>query len=303
MSVAAPTIEDLPVEQIDTGLCSLRLTRPGEVDKMRRAMESVGQLTPVMVRYEQNTYQLLDGFKRYYAAEKLGWPTLQALIVEMSVSRGKAMILRYNRETRRLGDYDQALIVYSLKHQDLLDQGAIARLTGYSRSWVCRRLALIERLCEQVRQALRLGSITPSQARCLVKLPRGNQAAFLKVIMAHHMSSRAASILVEQYLRSKTDAEQRRILSEPMQAIEQAGRAGDDIHDTRLGHHGNRLLKAMEHLALQQNIFITQAGHRLTSQLTRSEKDLLDIRMARLEQGARKTLTIIQQPGGLDYER
>lgn len=299
MSVDTPTIEDLPVEEIDTGLCSLRITRPGEVDKMRRAMESMGQLTPIMVRYEQNTYQLLDGFKRYYAAEKLGWPTLQAMIVEMSVSRGKAMILRYNRETRRLGDYDQALIVHSLKSQDLLDQSAIARLTGYSRSWVCRRLALIERLCEQVRQALRMGSITCSQARCLVKLPRGNQAGVMQVVIAHHMSSRATAILVEQYLRSKTDAEQRRILSEPMQVIEQACRPPDDIHDTRLGFHGNRLLKTMEHLGLQQNIFISQAGHRLTSQLNGSEKDLLGTRMARLEQGARQTLTIIQQRGEL----
>ena len=34
MPVDTPTIEDLPVEEIDTGLSSFRLTRPGEVDKM-----------------------------------------------------------------------------------------------------------------------------------------------------------------------------------------------------------------------------------------------------------------------------
>lgn len=293
MTLDTATIAHLPLEDIDTSLSSLRLNRPVELDKMRRSLERLGQLHPVLVRVDENTHELLDGFKRYYGAEHLGWSTLQAIIVEMPIIRGKALMLSYNRKTRSLLDYDEALILHNLKVEHLLDQVAISRLTGYSRSWVCRRLALVEKLCEQARQALRMGSISNSQARSIVKLPRGNQAEIMQLIITHHITSKDAGVLVERYLSSTSADQQQYILSNPLQAIAQS-RKKQEIYDARLTHHGNRLLKTMELLMIQQHIFISQMSHPLTGKLTQTEKDLLDPKLDRLEKIAQKTVSVFK---------
>ena len=43
---------------------------------------------------------------------------------------------------------EEALVVHSLSHEDGLSQGEIAVLLGRHKSWVCRRLSLVERLSD-----------------------------------------------------------------------------------------------------------------------------------------------------------
>ena len=73
-------------------------------------------------------------------------------ILDVPLMEGKAMMLSYNKSGRSLMDYDEALVVCSLKKDHLLDQSAISHLIGYSRSWVCRRLALVEKLDPSVQE-------------------------------------------------------------------------------------------------------------------------------------------------------
>ena len=44
---------------------------------------------------------------------------------------------------------EEALVVHSLFHEDTLSQIEIATLLGRHKSWVCRRIALIDRLCDE----------------------------------------------------------------------------------------------------------------------------------------------------------
>ena len=45
------------------------------------------------------------------------------------------------------------------------------------KAWVSRRISLIERLCEEVIEHIRLGLCSASIGRELARLPRGNQEA------------------------------------------------------------------------------------------------------------------------------
>ncbi|MFZ2147087.1 MAG: ParB/RepB/Spo0J family partition protein [Sedimentisphaerales bacterium] len=242
-------------EAIDDGLSFLRLTRPEQISWMQHSMETVGQLRSVIVRRKGTVYQLLDGFKRYYACQALKWDTLQAHIVQVDDITAKAMIISYNQQGSSLIDYEEAQIVYSLKKDHLMSQQEIAKVLSRSYSWVSRRLSFIERLEEGVRTHLQLGRITPSHARELVKLPRGKQAEFLKLIIGHNLTSRQSSMLIREYLLSRTNEEQTYLLGHPLEIIERALHE-EEIHDSRLSLQGNRILRASRQLALQQHIFI-----------------------------------------------
>lgn len=261
---------------------------------MCRRLNQSGQLNPVIVRPVGTGYQILDGFKRYYSAQQLGWEYLDAGIVDVPLAYGKAMMLSYNRGGRSLLDYDEALVVYSLKKDHLLDQSSISRLTGYSRSWVCRRLALIEKLNPVVQDSLRMGVITNSHARALVRLPRGNQDEMTRCITENHLTSRDSVLLIEKFLDSPHRKDQQYILSHPVEVIEKSV-SKDEIYDIRLSRYGNRLLKSIELLYLQQNMFIGLCTGHMSGKLSGDETGILESRMEKLKKGTLWVGSIINQ--------
>ena len=282
----------LKLEEVDISLSCLRITRPVELEKMQTSLDRIGQLSPVIVRKEEDKYQLLDGFKRYFSLERLGWEFIQARVLDISLPHGKAMILNYNRTNRSLLDYDEALVIYSLRKDHLMDQEAISQLTGYSRSWVCRRLALIEKLSESVQEELRMGMISNSQARAIVKLPRGNQVVMMRAIITHNITSRDSLLLVEKYLQSNSKHEQEYLINHPVEVIEQST-PPQEIYDSRLSRHGNRLLKSIEQLLTQQHIFIGQFTNDQTRGLKQVELSMLVGKLERLERNASTILSVI----------
>jgi ParB-like chromosome segregation protein Spo0J len=170
--------------------------------------------------------------------------------------------------------YEQGLIVRSLVHDHGMSQKEVARVLRQSHSWVCRRLSLIERLLPEVQDALRMGTITVSHGRELVKLPRGNQGQALEVVMRERLTSRECAIVVERLLKAKGTQESGYIYSHSREVIRQAMQ-GDKFHDSRLSDHGNRLLKARELLRLQVNILggVLQSEH--TAQLPAEQKAMV----------------------------
>ncbi len=262
------------LENTDISLSVFRLIRPGQIKQMALSLERIGQLHDVIMRHHEGVYQLLDGFKRYYAAEQLGWISLSARVLETSEASGKAMMLSYNQESGSLVDFEEALILYSLKHDHLLQQIEISGLVGRSRSWVCRRLSLIERLDENVQAQLRMGNLTPAHAREIMKLQRCNQPEMAQAIIGHNVTSRQSAWLVEKYLKSGSKAEREYLLQSPMEAIANAEKERD-IYDSRLGRHGNRLLKTIEILLLQEHILIGQYTDRETGCLSGVEWSVL----------------------------
>jgi len=284
----APLQQLIKLSMIDDCLSAMRLTRPEQITMMQKSLESLGQLHPVIVRKKNSLYQLLDGFKRYFASRDLQWKSLQARVVEVDDVTAKAMMMTYNQKTSSLVDFEEARIVYSLNKQHLISQQEIASLLSRSLSWVSRRLSFIEKLDEGVSLHLQLGKITPTHARELVKLPRGKQECFLKMILDYHLTSRQLALLVVRYLQSKTSREQNYIVKHPLEVIERAS-LEEEIYDPRLSLHGNRLLKTSRILARQQHIFIGQSTNPPLDELDPMELEILS---ADFRQVLSKTQTI-----------
>lgn len=273
-----------------------RLIQPEAVRSMTQSMQSTGQLQPVILLKNDDGYHIIDGIKRYRAALELGLEELQSLVFEVDVVMAKAMILHYNRHSSSLTMYEQGLIVRSLIHDHGMSQREVSRVLRQSHSWVCRRLSLIEKLLPEVQDALRMGSITVSHGRELVKLPRGNQERALEVVMRERLTSRECAIVVERLLKAKGTQEAGYIYSHSREVIRGALQ-GEKLHDSRLSDHGNRLLKARELLRLQVNILggVLQSEH--TAQLPSEQKamvlppmDELVAPMSRLTDIIHKTL-------------
>jgi len=148
---------------------------------------------------------LIDGFKRLRACRRLNQTTVKARTMEASGRVCKAAMIQLNQAGRSIHEMEEALVLQSLRREDGLTQVEIAALVGRDKSWVSRRISLLERLSEEVQEDLRLGLLSVITGRELAKLPRGNQPEAAKLI---------------GYLLSRPRWEYAAILARPWEVVE-----------------------------------------------------------------------------------
>jgi ParB/RepB/Spo0J family partition protein len=288
-------ITALRLEQLATDLAKLRLMRPELIKSMEQSLAKFGQLSPLIVRQGKTSFEIIDGFKRYHAAMALGWTSLEANLFQVSRRAATAMILTYNRDNHALTDYEEALVLLSLKQDHQLSQDEIATLVGYSASWVSRRLALVEKLEPMVTDELKLGVISTTQAREIVQLPRGNQPEMIKTIIDHDLNSRQTAIIVDEFLKTQDREQQRYILEHPMEVLERDQNTADSIYDARLSRAGNRLLRTLKITCRQMNRLLDEIDRIGHQSLTPMEWIVLEPELVRANRSAKQLADFIDQ--------
>ena len=133
---------------------------------MATSFQRYGQLTPVVVCLREETHEILDGFKRLAAARALGLNTLHSVrLLDADERATEAAIHGLNQTGRRPQEWEEAWIVHALvRGEDGMTQVEVAELLGRHKSWVCRRLALVEKLAGEAREDLRLGLLSTTAA-------------------------------------------------------------------------------------------------------------------------------------------
>ena len=188
---------ELSLSEISLNYSRLRIIDPKTDAIIEQSLRKHGQIMPVIVgKSLENPYEMIDGFKRFRACEQLGYEKIQAKVMEGKGRVFKAAIISLNTESRSIADFEKGLVIRSLHREDGMRQDEIAVLLGYHKSWVCRRLLLVERLDEEVQEHFKLGLINISTCRQLAQLPRGNQANALRTILKYHFTSKEVARLV-----------------------------------------------------------------------------------------------------------
>ena len=242
-------VRPLALETFDERFRRYRLLSSADEKQMAASLLRDGQLSPVVVCQLEQAYVLIDGFKRLAAARTLrGFSTLSARCLQADQHHAKAAIYRLNLVGRAPQELEEAWIVQALVHEDGLSQVAVASLLGRHKSWVCRRLGLLEKLCDQAKNDLGVGLLSPTTARQLVRLPRGNQAAALQTARDNHLSSRELQTVVDLLLVAGTREKKDFVLEQPRQAIRQAEGSPLRPYDPRLSLAGNRVNKQLAFL-------------------------------------------------------
>ena len=192
---------EIALSEIGQSYARLRLVHPQADAGMMDSLRQFGQIFPVVVVPLAERYELVDGFKRLRALKHLGYERVKASVVTLGVHALKAAMIALNRRKGAISDLEEGMVVHSLCREDGLSQVEVALLLGRHKSWVCRRLSLIERLCDEALEHIRLGLIPTSIGRELCRLPRGNQQAALHTILKYRLSCRECSRLVSVLLQ------------------------------------------------------------------------------------------------------
>ena len=241
---AIATIEARPLALAELGerYHRYRLADPAAEAAMARSLCSYGQLAPVTACWRDGRAELLDGFKRHTAATQVAWPTLSVRLVDVDERSAKAAIFGLNHTGQHPCELEEAWIVQALVREDGLSQVEAAQLLNKHKSWVCRRLALLERLGAEAQAELRLGLLSPGLARQLTRLPVGNQAAVLAAARRESLTALEVQGVVD-LLSGASQEQEEHVLMDPRTALRQA--EGVPVRDPRLSPAGNRLARQL----------------------------------------------------------
>jgi KorB domain/ParB-like nuclease domain len=223
-----------------------RLRVPQAVQTMTQSLRRWGQCAPIVATIRQEKPQVLDGFTRWEAAPQVrGMTTLSVRLIELDDRRAKAAIYGLNQTGRRPYELEEAWLVQALVREDGLSQSEVAELLGRHKSWVCRRLALLERLAADVRQEMEVGLLTPTAAREIARLPPGNQFEVLALSRREALSRDELGGVVRLLLGSITAEQKQFVLTKPREALEHDGATEGQCWDPRLSTRGNRVSKQL----------------------------------------------------------
>jgi len=291
-------IEEISISEFDLSLSGMRIMNMARILQVEKSMRLHGQLQPVVARVNEGNYQLIDGFKRFYAAEDLMMEALQCRLLEIDLPQAKVLLLSYNRPHQSMEAWEEAMVLQDLHKTHSLNQRSLAQLTGYSRSWVSRRLSLIDKMDEEVSYDIMMGVLTSSHARALTKLPRGNQGEVARVIANFVLTSRQSDTLVEAFLNAKDENQQRYILTHPEQILRKdQSDSEEEPYDVRLSSYGNDLMQSTGYVIQAVKIMLTKLDDQRIGMLNETEKMIITAGFGKASGYAKKlteTLTHLQ---------
>ena len=276
LSIMNSRIEEIPIEEFDLSLSGMRIMNPDWVSRVQNSMWLHGQLQPVIAREHEGKYQILDGFKRVYVAMDLMIKTLQCQVMDIDLQQAKLLILSYNRPRQSMEIWEEAMVLEDLLKTHNLSQRSLSTLTGYSRSWVSRRLSMIGKIDEEVAADIRMGVLTSSQARALIKLPRGNQMDVARVIVDLGLSSRESDRLVNAFLKAEDEQQQRDILNHPEHIIwDDPMDWPREPYDSRMSSYGNDLMISIINFLHPARALFLRLGDPRIEELDETEKVII----------------------------
>jgi ParB-like chromosome segregation protein Spo0J len=284
---AEENLLQLRAAEIDERYGRYRLHVPEAERAMARSLGGYGQLSPVVVCRREDRYELIDGFKRLGAVRRLTQIRyLSARLMEADERTVKASIYGLNRAGGRTRELEEAWIIHALVREDGMTQVEVAELLSRHKSWVCRRLALIERLGEKAREELRVGLLSSTAARQIVRLPHGNQAEVLDAVRREALSGAELTGVVDLWLGCAERSQQQYILAHPREALSQARGSNHTTRDPRLSEAGNQVWKRVGLLLNVLGRMEVWLAHNGRAGLTPEDRAILALRFEKLSRDA-----------------
>ncbi len=240
----------LELSRLGTSFGRVRCVAPRQVEQMKTSLAAHGQLTALVVVERQGELELIDGFKRHRAAEQMGWRTLRVALMDVDEQGQWAAMLALNRAAQSMSVLEEALVLREMVTSGMTQAG-IGQLLHRHKSWVSRRIGLLERLHPELVEQIREGILPPGAARRLLALPAGNQLELAAVVMHEGLGSQETELLVRLW-RAADPPVREFLLRHPREALANA-RTGDpeEPADPRLTSRGQRLER---HLRILQGV-------------------------------------------------
>jgi ParB/RepB/Spo0J family partition protein len=199
-------LKQIEIAHLDLKYLHTRIRNIAVTGRMSESMERFGQITPVIVVPARPFgFTLMDGYIRVAALKRCAKDTVKAQVWQCSEQDAMLQVLARTQD-RKWEVFEQAVLIQELKMHFQLSHGQIAGYLGTAKSFVTRRLALLDSLDDGTREHIRAGTLSVwSATRVIVPLARANpQHAKILTdsLVKEAMSTRELASVFKHYKKS-----------------------------------------------------------------------------------------------------
>ena len=133
------------------------------IQALATSIKEIGLINPIVVRKDQEGYQLVAGTRRWHACLMLGWDTIPAKVIEQDTREASMLQFSENFHRMDLNPIQQARMIKFMLEELQYSTLEIAQLCNRGRDWVSRQLTLLD-LDQQAQDAIEAGKLAPSTA-------------------------------------------------------------------------------------------------------------------------------------------
>src|SRR5262249_53609426 len=154
------------------------------VVEFERSLEEQGLIHPIVVARDGSGYLLLLGFYRFEAARRLGWPEIDARVVEsLEGNRALQLALTENLVRVPLSRSEAALACHRLSRGLEWTYERISNALGPKPKTIQRLIRIAEEGAPAVLQALDGEKINQTRALAIIRAPRERQAELVEQVV------------------------------------------------------------------------------------------------------------------------
>jgi ParB/RepB/Spo0J family partition protein len=210
-------IKEVDFHLLDLRYRHIRIQNAKTLVALQNSILAYGQIVPALAIAEKDGYILIDGYMRLTALKGCGHDCIKIQIMNAGESEALFTLLAKNND-RKLEIIEQAGLIQELYNRFSYSFPEIATHLGRDKSWVKRRLDLIDSLPEEILQPVMAGKISSwAASRILVPLARANEQDCLnltKKIIEAPLSTRELVCLYNHYKKSNRTLRDR-IIADP----------------------------------------------------------------------------------------
>ena len=209
------------------------------IDELAQSIQENGILQPLVVKPDGSGFELIAGERRLRAAKKLGLREVPVIIKDVNDKDQLFLSLIENLQREDINPIDEAEGYRKLIEEFSLNQIDVAKRVGKDRATVANAVRLL-RLPEEIKNAIKNGSVSPGHARAMLALSTiEEQLRLFKKVRDEKLTVRAAESYVKTKRNKSKEASQSKEAASQITAIEDELRK---IFATKIkvSNHGSR---------------------------------------------------------------
>jgi len=220
-----PGIESIDNRPNKYIMCDIELIRPNryqprlrfsekELDALTESVKEQGIIQPILIRKDEQGYELIAGERRLKAAKRAGLTQAPAIVREITDAELLEISIVENIQRENLTPMEEAEAYHCLMKEFGLTQEQVAARVGKSRSSVANFLRLLN-LPEEIKDSIMDGVISMGHARAILGTENtAHQRAIWRLVTSKNLSVRQTEDLVKTFKEKKHQTEPKEPTSE-----------------------------------------------------------------------------------------
>jgi ParB family transcriptional regulator, chromosome partitioning protein len=191
-------------------MCDIELIRPNrfqprlrfsekELEALTESIKEQGIIQPILVRKDEQGYELIAGERRLKAAKRVGLTQIPAIVRDITDAELLEISIVENIQRENLNPMEEAEAYHRLMKEFGLTQEQVAVRVGKSRSSVANFLRLPS-LPEEIKDSIMDGIISMGHARAILGAKNtAQQRAVWRIVTSKNLSVRQTEDLVKTF--------------------------------------------------------------------------------------------------------